>query len=162
MKLNLTKTETNAVVGVRLLGSARGREAGEIQKEINALEQRRDALLAEVNTHAAEVFSGIAEDNGLDGIPMKHTFAKAKDGTSTLEWADAPVVPTAGPKGRLGREAEKRAAVNAERARLEAELVDAGVTPEALAELAKAEPLPPVSPEALAAAAAPAEVPAPV
>lgn len=88
MKHHLTRTETNAMVGLRLLTADRMRQANELQAQIEALEAERDAVVASVNGHAAEVLAGIAEDAGLDSIPMRHAFARSKDGTGTLEWED--------------------------------------------------------------------------
>lgn len=91
MKLTLSKTETKAVEGARLLAAARQKDVAAIEQQIAAAVKQRDAILREVNEHAAEVLGAIAEDQGVDEIPLdKIKFEKKKDGTSTISWPDAP------------------------------------------------------------------------
>lgn len=133
MKITLNKTETAAIVTLRLLSAARGKEVKALAQKRAELDAQIAAIHAEVDGQATELYASIAEDHGLDGIPLVHAFAKQRDGTSTLEWRDAP---TAEKVAELRKQVMERAD----------ELLAAGMSPEQLAEIAASAPLPPSAP----------------
>ena len=108
MKLTLSKIETKAIEGARLFASAKQKDLNAIEHELQALLKRRAETMREVNEHTAEVFDAIAEDAGIEPPPLdKIKFEKKKDGTSVIEWPDAPAAkPKILPKELEGETSE--------------------------------------------------------
>ena len=145
MRVKLNRVETAAVVGFRLYSQECARRADVLTAQIDALRSEREALVEGVNAHGQEVFAAIEEDQGLDQVPQKHTFTRHRDGTSTIEWPDAPkkvdqpaAVLTPFPAPQVTPE---------ELARIAAQHPTGmpGLSAEQKAELATAEPLPPAT-----------------
>lgn len=138
MKIQLSKSETEGLVTLRLLSQARGKDAARVQKEIDRLTAERNAIHAEVDAQAERLYAAIADEHGLDMIPAVHSFQKLRDGTSVLAWADPPPQKDDTQKlEELRRRVEER----------KDELMAAGMTPEQLKEIQETAPLPQVSEE---------------
>lgn len=105
MKITLSKIEAKAVEGARLYAARIQKDVAAIEQQQAQLEAKRQALLKQANDHVDETMSLVEERAGVT-IPIEGVrFEKKKDGTATLEWADAPapaqqpIAPVAPPAG---------------------------------------------------------------
>lgn len=94
MKLTLTKLETRAIEGARLLSARLQRDIDANTSQIRALVDANRELKAQADGQARGIFDAIADDAGTM-IPDVNavTWERKRDGTSTIEWPTTVLSP---------------------------------------------------------------------